>query len=586
MSGGGSLPTPRGPPIEGLSETQDSYEGSFKEAETKNKGLLPLRNMDLEDEHNHQRDSQQKDVVQPLFAAAITDPSITPSSGRPKDAMNTASSPLRVEPTQEDSICTGGDMLPSTAQHEQQATSTPISTANKSLRLPTGADIFDIQSLQDVATQDDTLSNIVLQKLGCFPTCFQFTLLRLSAMMLLLAAWSTMIFFPCVHLEYTQVASANISDRHQMEMTIEQTCPADPLWWVEETIFINDVISQSSYYKTLNETNEKLEKQLYETDRAESIRYPLNGQKFVISGCLLLSFPLLISIMVFRCTFQGDDFMEEAMLDIVQIALFIVFAVVEGYLSSAVELRLFWKEICHLYVAAFDADETKKEVFDVCTKAKMVPYGIITAGIIFIILALIFSIDFIILLKHSERLEAQKFLLMAVSLRKEMGLEGMNISIQQELESYKAAMEKFAPSIFNSITLSGYLSSAVELRLFWKEICHLYVAAFDADETKKEVFDVCTKAKMVPYGIITAGIIFIILALIFSIDFIILLKHSERLEAQKFLLMAVSLRKEMGLEGMNISIQQELESYKAAMENLFCILSGRKGSSQRKISSR
>ncbi|VDM40554.1 unnamed protein product [Toxocara canis] len=317
MSGGGSLPTPRGPPIEGLSETQ----------------------------------------------------------GRPKDAMNTASSPLRVEPTQE---------------------------------------------------EDDTLSNIVLQKLGCFPTCFQFTLLRLSAMMLLLAAWSTMIFFPCVHLEYTQVASANISDRHQMEMTIEQTCPADPLWWVEETIFINDVISQSSYYKTLNETNEKLEKQLYETDRAESIRYPLNGQKFVISGCLLLSFPLLISIMVFRCTFQGDDFMEEAMLDIVQIALFIVFAVVE----------------------------TKKEVFDVCTKAKMVPYGIITAGIIFIILALIFSIDFIILLKHSERLEAQKFLLMAVSLRKEMGLEGMNISIQQELESYKAAMEKFAPSIFNSITLS------------------------------------------------------------------------------------------------------------------------------------
>lgn len=36
--------------------------------------------------------------------------------------------------------------------------------------------------------------------------------------------------------------------------------------------------------------------------------------------------------------------------------------------------------------------------------------------------------------------------------------------------------------IFSSTLFQGYLSSAVEIGLFWTEICHLYVADFDGDE--------------------------------------------------------------------------------------------------------
>ncbi|VDK17900.1 unnamed protein product [Anisakis simplex] len=256
--------------------------------------------------------------------------------------------------------------------------------------LPTGADILDIQSLKEVPTrmisnrvsEDDTLNNVILQKLGCFPTCFQFTLLRLCALFLLIAAWLTMIFFPCVHLEYTEINPNNLSVANRIREMINETCPADPLWWIEETIFINAIISKSSYYKTLNETHERPEQQFYNSERSAS-----------------------------------DDFMEEAMLDIVEIALFLVFAVVE----------------------------IRKQIFDLCTDAKVVPYGMITAGIVFVILAIIFSIDFIILLKQSERLEAEKFVMMAISLHREMNLEGMDTSIQRELENNKRSPEESNP---------------------------------------------------------------------------------------------------------------------------------------------
>uniref|UniRef100_A0A0M3IMI0 Transmembrane protein n=1 Tax=Ascaris lumbricoides TaxID=6252 RepID=A0A0M3IMI0_ASCLU len=380
MNGGNSSSS--GPWNEDLSDTQGSCEELLKKVELKSQNSSPVATMETSRKGCGIEQQQMNGghfVTAESNVHAIAERSITPDS----DSLGL------------------DDRLSLSARQPDKPTA-PNNNNSGSQALPTGAEIFDIQSIQEVATHDETLNNVVLQKLGCFPTCFQFTLLRLSAMALLITAWAIMIFFPCVYLEYSEIYTTNISEWKSLKRMITETCPADPLWWVEETEFINSIISQSSYYKTLNSSNEQLQRRLYESERAESIRYPLNGQKFVISGCLLLAFPILISIMCFRCSFQGDDFMEEGMLDIVEIALFIVFSVVEGYLSSAVEIGLFWTEICHLYVADFDGDE------------------------------------------HSERLEAQKFLLMAVSLHREMGLEGMDVSIQKELESTKVAMESFS----------------------------------------------------------------------------------------------------------------------------------------------
>uniref|UniRef100_A0A915BJY6 Uncharacterized protein n=1 Tax=Parascaris univalens TaxID=6257 RepID=A0A915BJY6_PARUN len=192
-----------------LSDTQGSCEELLKKVELKGHSSSPVAM--TETSITGCRTEQQQTTGVHLDTAvsnvrAVAEGSITPDSGPRQPIERKTSSPL-VQSTQEDSLGLDGQF--SFLARQCDKSTAKGSNNSGSQALPTGAEIFDIQSIQEVATHDETLNNVVLQKLGCFPTCFQFTLLRLSAMALLITAWAIMIFFPCVYLEYNEIHSTN-----------------------------------------------------------------------------------------------------------------------------------------------------------------------------------------------------------------------------------------------------------------------------------------------------------------------------------------------------------------------------------------
>lgn len=56
--------------------------------------------------------------------------------------------------------------------------------------------------------------------------------------------------------------------------------------------------------------------------------------RFVIFGCVVLAFPILILLMFLRCMSEEEDLMEEAMFDLAEISIFCVFSVIEVNLSK------------------------------------------------------------------------------------------------------------------------------------------------------------------------------------------------------------------------------------------------------------
>ncbi|VDM97679.1 unnamed protein product [Thelazia callipaeda] len=153
---------------------------------------------------------------------------------------------------------------------------------------------------------------------------------------------------------------AGINDKKQLFREVQplkqiiplnNTCRLMPYWWSDHPSFVEKIIKSTRYFHVLNESFSQNGKRLMLFENAEihKLLQPFYGNLFVIFGCIVLAFPILLLLMFLRCISE-EDLMEEAMFDVVEISIFCVFSVVEFYMSSGVELRAAMNRLCIEYL--------------------------------------------------------------------------------------------------------------------------------------------------------------------------------------------------------------------------------------------
>ncbi|VDN44910.1 unnamed protein product [Gongylonema pulchrum] len=159
------------------------------------------------------------------------------------------------------------------------------------------------------------------------------------AFALLLCAWVIVFAFPCIRFTY-YVPIWLRGNLQVMAETIplSQTCGFRPRWWGEQQAFVEQILRHTRYYRLLSNAIQRIHQrfELFSDQETVDLIKPFNGQllafcvsKFVIFGCVILAFPILLLLMFMRCFSEQEDLMEEAMFDLVEISIFSVFAVVQ-----------------------------------------------------------------------------------------------------------------------------------------------------------------------------------------------------------------------------------------------------------------
>uniref|UniRef100_A0A915PSX0 Uncharacterized protein n=1 Tax=Setaria digitata TaxID=48799 RepID=A0A915PSX0_9BILA len=154
--------------------------------------------------------------------------------------------------------------------------------------------------------------------------------------------------------------AAHLSQRGEPEtiqsvattIPMKETCRLMPHWWSNQKEFVEGIIGTTRYFQALNssfnQTGERFE--IFMDEKTIEILKPFNGQLFVIFGCVVLAFPILLLLMFLRCMSEEEDLMEEAMFDLVEISIFCVFSVIQFYMSSAAEIRAVMDSMCIRYL--------------------------------------------------------------------------------------------------------------------------------------------------------------------------------------------------------------------------------------------
>ncbi|VIO90624.1 LOW QUALITY PROTEIN: Uncharacterized protein BM_BM626 [Brugia malayi] len=114
-----------------------------------------------------------------------------------------------------------------------------------------------------------------------FPSCMEYTFLRLIALILLFCAWFIVYAFPCLRFTYhIPIIKGEMIESVAEKIPLKKTCRIMPHWWNDQKTFVRRIIETTQ-----------------------------------------------------------EDLMEEAMFDLVEISIFCVFSVIEFYMSSGAEIR-------------------------------------------------------------------------------------------------------------------------------------------------------------------------------------------------------------------------------------------------------
>ncbi|KAM3724711.1 Translation initiation factor [Dirofilaria immitis] len=271
----------------------------------------------------------------------------------------------------------------------------------------------------------------------CFPSCMQYTFLRLIALILLFCAWIIVYAFPCLRFTYhVPVIKDGIVQSVEVKIPLRETCQLMPHWWSDQKKFVGRIIESTRYFQALNLSMNQTKKhfEIFDDENLIKIIKPFNGQIFVIFGCIVLAFPILLLLMFLRCLSGEEDLTEEAMFDLVEISIFCVFSVIEFYMSSGEEIRSIMDAMCGRYLehSVIIDGFLKEKVYNICTNVKIEAYGFLSSGFIFLFLVFLFAIDLIILLKNAEEVESRKYLKMAACLHYDKPLEYMSELVLEE----------------------------------------------------------------------------------------------------------------------------------------------------------
>ncbi|MCP9258448.1 hypothetical protein DINM_001487 [Dirofilaria immitis] len=174
----------------------------------------------------------------------------------------------------------------------------------------------------------------------CFPSCMQYTFLRLIALILLFCAWIIVYAFPCLRFTYhVPVIKDGIVQSVEVKIPLRETCQLMPHWWSDQKKFVGRIIESTRYFQALNLSMNQTKKhfEIFDDENLIKIIKPFNGQIFVIFGCIVLAFPILLLLMFLRCLSGEEDLTEEAMFDLF-------------YMSSGEEIRSIMDAMCGRYL--------------------------------------------------------------------------------------------------------------------------------------------------------------------------------------------------------------------------------------------
>ncbi|VDK84277.1 unnamed protein product [Litomosoides sigmodontis] len=279
------------------------------------------------------------------------------------------------------------------------------------------------------------------------PSCMQYTCLRLIALILLFCAWIIVYAFPCLQFTYhVPVVKREMIESVAERISLKKTCQLMPHWWSDHKAFVGNIIESTRYFHALNlsmnQTEERFE--IFEDENSIEILKPFNGQIFVIFGCVVLAFPILLLLMFLRCMSKEEDLIEEAMFDLAEISIFCVFSVIEFYMSSGAEIRAVMESMCVRYLERNIRINgyLKEKVYNICTDVKIEAYGFLSSGCIFLFLVFLFAIDLIILLKNAEAVESRKYLQMAACLHYDKTLKCVTESVLEGVSAQSAPLRK------------------------------------------------------------------------------------------------------------------------------------------------
>ncbi|VDK87609.1 unnamed protein product, partial [Onchocerca ochengi] len=275
--------------------------------------------------------------------------------------------------------------------------------------------------------KDVSFAKYLLSEKYFFPTCIQYTFLRLIALILLCCALIILYGFPCLRFTY------HIPVIKKVKIPLKKTCEFAPHWWSDQEAFIERIIETTHYFRALNLSINQTEEHFkyFEDENLKKILKPFNGQIFVIFCCIILAIPILLLLMFMRCISKEEDLMEEAMFDLVEISIFCVFTVIEFYSSSGAEIRSVMDAVCDEYLKRYIrmSGFVKEQIYNICINVKIEAYGFLSSGFIFLFLVFVFAVDLVILLKNAEDIESRKYLQMAVCLHYDKSLKCMSDSV-------------------------------------------------------------------------------------------------------------------------------------------------------------
>uniref|UniRef100_A0A0R3S0I2 Pannexin_like domain-containing protein n=1 Tax=Elaeophora elaphi TaxID=1147741 RepID=A0A0R3S0I2_9BILA len=304
------------------------------------------------------------------------------------------------------------------------------------------------------------------------PSCILYTFIRLIALILLFCALIIVYAFPCLRFTYhIPVIKGGMIESVAEKIPLRKTCRLMPHWWSDQKAFVGSIIETTRYFQALNLSMNQTEEhfEIFEDKNTIEILKPFNGQIFVIIGCIVLAFPILLLLMLLRCMSEEEDLMEEAMFDLAEISIFCVnvkLCVTDNFICHQEQkFELSWiQRVPGIWNLVLKSTGTwyKEKVYNICTDVKIEAYSFLSSGSIFLFLVFLFAIDLIILLKieimmtdlqinrdltnvhlqNAEEVESRKYLQMAACLHYDKTLKCMTESVLEGVSVESVLLRK------------------------------------------------------------------------------------------------------------------------------------------------